>query len=242
MGWRDGKLFRVWAAIYRELWGGLKHRLLPHTENSYAVLLGPGRGVRVWTNPAHGGTRVLLGHYEPPLMRWLERVVKPGSTFYDVGSNDGHIALIAAKLVGQEGCVYAFEQDTETRKCLQRNLELNPDLASRIHVVPYSVGRIHDVGAAKLSLDGFAAEATVVRAPDAIKVDVEGAEDDVLVGMRQLLNDRRPALFIECHSLELHRTVKRFVGDYHRDVGEAVPSLLEVSRQGYNSWVYVFDV
>jgi hypothetical protein len=47
-------------------------------------------------------------------------------------------------------------------------------------------------------LDGLAAEEGLP-APDLIKVDVEGAEGDVLEGAGQILANARPVLLIETH-------------------------------------------
>lgn len=237
---RDGALFQVWARSYERLWGGLKHALLPHKQGVYRILLGPGRGLRIRVNPAHGGVRVLLGRYEPPLMGWLMKAIKPGATFYDVGSNDGHVALIAALLTGEYGVVYAFERDEEVRKCLYRNLDLNPDVASRVMVMPYEVGRIDDMAAGKVSIDGLCLRG--IRPPDAIKIDVEGAESDVLAGMTHLGTDGCQSAFIECHTADLETQVRRFFECRNRRVKKAAPSLLEVSRHGYNTWLYTVDV
>ncbi len=53
-----------------------------------------------------------------------------------------------------------------------------------------------------------------LQAPDLIKIDVEGAEVDVLRGAAQLLEDSHPIIFIEAHSADLEREcmqeLKRF--------------------------------
>jgi hypothetical protein len=77
--------------------------VIPNESRVHTVLRGPGKGIRILTNPARGGTRVLLGVYEPCLMRWMSRTIEPGHVLYDIGSADGHEALIAAKLVGSAG-------------------------------------------------------------------------------------------------------------------------------------------
>jgi len=240
LNYRRGKLFRFWTRVYNGLWGGLKHVLLPNKEGAYRILFGPGRGVRIWTNPAHGGTRFLLGRYEPPLMTWLTRAVKPGATFYDVGSNNGLVALIAAQLAGTNGTVYAFEPDLEILESLRKNVSLNPELALRIKVMPYEVGRLHDPGTRKVSVDGLVADA-LAKPPDVIKIDVEGAECDVLEGMTHVTSQQCPATFVECHSPELQSGVRQFFEQRSRLVEEAVPSVFEVSRHGYNAWLYLID-
>jgi hypothetical protein len=204
--------------------------------------MGPGTGVRIWTNPAHGGTRLLLGRYEPPLMNWLGKAVRPGTVFYDLGSNHGHIALIAAKLVGETGIVYAFEPHRTILDGLERNLALNPELASRIRVLPFEVGELHDPKAGRVSIDGVIADPAIrARPPDAMKIDVEGAEFGVVQGMAELIAQRVPVAFIECHSRELHQRINEFFASRNCRITAATPSLLEVSRHGYNSWLYWLD-
>jgi methyltransferase FkbM-like protein len=235
----NGKFLRVWTCSYEHLWGGLKHVAVPSQEGVYRILFGPGRGIRIWTNPAHGGTRILLGRYEPRLMRWLRSTIRPGSTFYDVGSNHGHIALIAAQLVGRGGSVYAFEPDETIRVELQRNLDLNPALKERIHVMPYAVGSIHDPATGKASIDGLLRQHSFpVGPPDALKIDVEGAECEVLDGMRLIADGACPPMFVECHSRPLYDTAKVFLTRRNQYVREAKPSLLEVSRGEFNRWIY----
>ncbi len=50
-----------------------------------------------------------LGAYEPQVAKLISEVLKPGDTFYDVGSNAGYYVLVAARSVGPLGKVIAFE-------------------------------------------------------------------------------------------------------------------------------------
>jgi hypothetical protein len=75
-----------------------------------------------------------------------------------------------------------FEGDPERLPQLQRNLNANGDLAQRVQVVPEFVG----TGA--LALDSFANGGP----PTFIKIDVEGAERDVLESARRTLEQHRP--------------------------------------------------
>jgi len=60
-----------------------------------------------------------------------------------------------------------------------------------------------------VSLDAFCAGPD--KGPDAVKLDVEGAELDVLEGSRQVLRGARPALFLSTHGPEVHRKCLDFL-------------------------------
>jgi len=51
--------------------------------------------------------------------------IKEGDTVVDVGANIGIFTILASKLVGNEGRVYAIEPDKENYELLRKNLELN---------------------------------------------------------------------------------------------------------------------
>jgi len=236
--YRTSSWFWLWSRLYESLWGGLKEQILPNTEGLYRIRGGPGRGIRVLTNPAHGGTRVLLGLYEPCLMKWLVRTVKPGSIVYDVGSASGHEALIAAKLAGPDGLVFAFEPDEAARGKMEINLEANPDLAKRTRVLPFLVGNRHDPGDGMVTIDRVGGEFSIPY-PDVVKIDVEGAECKVLEGMERLAQIRCPHAFVECHvGPDIEGRVRGFFARHRVPVRRSSPSFFEVSRRGYNAWVW----
>lgn len=63
--------------------------------------------------------------FEREERRFLNRYLKQGDVFVDVGANIGIYALIAARRVGSTGHVYAFEPCSETYERLVTNIELN---------------------------------------------------------------------------------------------------------------------
>ena len=63
--------------------------------------------------------------WEPVLTEYLKKTVKSGQTFVDVGANMGYFTLLASKLVGSKGKVYAFEPGEDAYQLLVRNIELN---------------------------------------------------------------------------------------------------------------------
>lgn len=146
----------------------------------------------------------------------LERLLRPGGTFWDVGAHAGFFTLLASRLVGGQGRVDAFEPSPENRRRLVRALSLNA--AANVHVHDCAVS--DRIGAATLygstasvtwSLlpDGAADAAVTVPsqtldalaqslpAPDVLKIDAEGTEVGVLRGGLQLLRERRPVVLVE---------------------------------------------
>lgn len=63
--------------------------------------------------------------WEPNETHWVSRFVREGDTFVDIGANVGYFTLVASRLVGDTGHVYAFEPDPVAFGILQRNVRLN---------------------------------------------------------------------------------------------------------------------
>jgi predicted RNA methylase len=130
-------------------------RVVRHVKN------GPGRGVRLWLNRMVN-LQLELGLWETELNPIYRRYIQQDSLVFDIGAGDGFTSLMYANLGAQ---VVAFEPDPETLALLDANLCLNPTLASRIQVVK----DVYSPAAARSASD-----------PSFIKIDVEGAEVEVL--------------------------------------------------------------
>jgi FkbM family methyltransferase len=74
---------------------------------------------------------------EPETVAWIERTVKPGDVFYDVGANVGAYSFVAKFAVEETGLVYAFEPSTPTFMALAENVWLNRCVDS---VIPMQLG------------------------------------------------------------------------------------------------------
>lgn len=64
-------------------------------------------------------------YYEPEDVEAFRRFARPGSVVFDVGANVGQYSLLASKLVGETGHVYAFEPSPDVLVKLQHHLEVN---------------------------------------------------------------------------------------------------------------------
>jgi FkbM family methyltransferase len=133
--------------------------------------------------------------------------VRPGTIVVDVGANVGYNALRAALRAGPEGRVIALEPTPDTVAVLRRNVAASG--LTNITVEPVAAGSVAgtrnffvrgDVSAVNsLFPDSRYAAVTsvvpvqvvrlddlVVGAADVVKIDVEGAELEVLAGMPRL--------------------------------------------------------
>jgi len=144
---------------------------------------------------------------EPGTGDVLRRLVRPGMTVADVGANIGLLTLVMARAVGPEGRVIAFEPEAVPRTNLQKMKHLNglSWVEVRDQAAGAKAGRLtfhvsEIIGHSSLYAlpEAEAArtvEVEVVRlddvAPakrlDVVKIDVEGAELDVLAGMNGVI-------------------------------------------------------
>src|SRR5262245_39931628 len=60
------------------------------------------------------------GFFEADLTAVILRLLRPGDTFVDVGAHVGYFSALAARLVGADGRVVAFEPTPATREILVR--------------------------------------------------------------------------------------------------------------------------
>jgi FkbM family methyltransferase len=165
-----------------------------------------------------------LGLYEPEAMQSVRRLVKEGDCCIDVGANVGYYTISLANWVGPSGLVVAFEPFPSNFSILEKNIHLNQ--LNNVTLEPSALSKcsgsvqlIHEVGdqfSATPSVGGYAVEgdrvsvnvpscrlddyaAGLAKAPNFIKIDVEGAELAVLEGARRTLATAIPILLVEIH-------------------------------------------
>jgi FkbM family methyltransferase len=68
---------------------------------------------------------MLADRYEVGTTRLFNQILQAGMTVIDVGAHVGYFTLLAARLVGPGGRVYAFEPDPSNYSLLRRNIKLN---------------------------------------------------------------------------------------------------------------------
>ncbi|MBW8041935.1 MAG: FkbM family methyltransferase [Planctomycetes bacterium] len=82
--------------------------------------------------------------YEPSFYQPFVQRIREGMTVFDIGAHIGLFTLGAAKRVGKEGQVYAFEPSPETVKILERHISLN-GWQDRIELVTAVVSDVNGI-------------------------------------------------------------------------------------------------
>jgi len=163
-----------------------------------------------------------FGHYHERYETLLiERILKEGEAFWDIGANIGYFVFVAAAILRNTGEIVAFEPFSVAYKNLIENLALNNFTNIRPvklavsdtsgEAVLFAFGDIADTSAnifmpkegqtgqevvRTITMDEFSRGFARLK-PTLIKMDVEGAEMAVLRGGRETLRTSQPMLLME---------------------------------------------
>jgi FkbM family methyltransferase len=165
----------------------------------------------------------LPGHEEHILARFDP---KEGDTVIDIGAHIGRYTITSSKQVGDSGKVVAIEADPDNFQLLKRNIALNNltnvlplnyavfSTRTRIKLYQQSASAKYNslmltratksekyVEVEADTLDSIL-ELNAVNQVNWIKIDVEGAEFEVLKGSTKTLSNENVSLFIEIHNIE----------------------------------------
>ncbi len=170
---------------------------------------------------------------EVRLARFLIKSLHAGNSFMDIGAHYGYFTLLAAELVGHSGMVRSFEPASDSFNILSRNVADRKNITvfpvavsdGVVNVAFYEfenmqseynsmeIGQFESEGwfkrkvPRKVSVPAttidMVTEETGFR-PDIIKVDVEGAEDKVVMGGQGFLQSRAPVIILEYLAVTRH--------------------------------------
>lgn len=163
----------------------------------------------------------------------LSRLRVREGTFIDVGANIGKYSIVMSKRLGDKGNVIAIEPEKRNFMALKRNIELNGlrnvhlenvALSNKKGVVDFFIGDDpgkhslkRNVGN-KVSLDCDTIDNLVekhsLKNVCQIKIDVEGAEVEVLEGAKKTIKKFSPSIVIEVSSEENLKQIQQILKGY----------------------------
>lgn len=168
--------------------------------------------------------------------RFLMTLDLKGQTVYDIGGWEGVFTLFFARAVGDTGFVVTFEPNPDSYSRILENVDLNHfsnvvvrmialGKESRRDTLVFSAASLGtgslngDIkkdlllgGAKTIQVDVDKLDHQVIEhglsRPDFVKIDVEGLEFDVLVGMSNTIDQCKPKLYIEIHGANVEKKIE----------------------------------
>jgi len=209
-----GKLFDIFVGGHTKdwLWADVKPRWMRGKLHDYEMVV----DLSHWSPRA---TFFLGRFYDLGTQSIVRQLLTNGDTFVDIGANIGMISLVAARQVGANGKVIAFEPNPVPRATFAeiidrnklQNIDLRPiGLADREDNLLLSVPKVNhgegSFGKPAYDSDDLATVECPVRigdreldgvSPKLIKIDVEGFETNVLRGLSQVIERSQPFIATE---------------------------------------------
>ncbi len=159
-----------------------------------------------------------LERYETTKFTFLKRYLKPGMVFVDVGANKGDFSLLAAKCVGPAGRVIAFEPEPGNCSWIRKSIDANnftnvvlneTALSDRTGAANLYLGRksgwhtlkqgMTDRGEGVISVSSCKLDDVLDDHCEVMKIDVEGAEAEVIGGAIRTVRRDRPVILMDLH-------------------------------------------
>jgi FkbM family methyltransferase len=183
-------------------------------------------GSALYASAKVGGLKYLLKPFarlDPELVNIASLIIKENAVVWDVGANVGLFSVLSGALAGKHGAVIAFEADTDAAILLHRTAYLNRDrfsmsvvpiaISDKIGILKFAIAKrarasnaIEGFGHSQMggvretrmvpsfTLDGLL---DAFRPPTVLKIDVEGAELDVLKGAVSVISEFKPIIYCE---------------------------------------------
>jgi len=204
------KLFNKFLRVIREIL---------FRNNKHTIRYGLAKGMK-----RIGGISFLpLNKKDSKEKQFLNKLDLQNKIVYDVGALEGIMTLFFARIVG-EGKVVAFEPNPQNFSMIKRNISVNN--LTNVLLSNYAIGKKDEtidfivpkyfrghgsfINRYQMSKNSFCYKVKVTSVdnlikknnypvPDFIKLDIEGFELFALEGMKSLLQNKKPKLFIEVH-------------------------------------------
>jgi FkbM family methyltransferase len=170
-------------------------------------------------------SRYYQADYEPETFEFLRRWCRPGDAVMDIGAHLGLFTVCMSRLVGPRGQVFSFEPTPFTCSVLRETVRLNHcesnvvvhqkgvssqsghasffdtgDVVSNANSLVHTARSKATTTIETVSLDDVLPNRQAIRL---LKIDVEGAELDVLRGAGRTINRCRPVIQLGLHPLPI---------------------------------------
>jgi len=174
---------------------------------------GPCQGL-LWSLPTR--MNFIRGIYEQRFANFIAATLRPDDVFWDVGAHFGYYTLLASQIVQRGQCV-SFEPDSDNRWYLEHHIRWNR--LKNMTVLPFAIAETNGLrkfggdgtGAGRLDSGGQEVQTRSIdslvkthtcQPPSFLKIDVEGAEAEVLNG--ELTHSEAGMVCVATHGPNVH--------------------------------------
>jgi FkbM family methyltransferase len=179
----------------------------------------------------------LGNNYEKEIIELIvDKITHKNYIIYDIGAHRGYFTLLFSKIIGGKGVVYSFEPNHLALKLLRENILLNKmkNVIIKPYAIGNESKKIElmipkgrterstlnsdlrifyrkhfEVSA--IDVDARAIDELImageIKPANFVKIDVEGYEQKVLIGMKKLIKNSMPDLLIELHGAGIEKKV-----------------------------------
>jgi len=151
------------------------------------------------------------GSWEPHIIAIIQRHLKPGDTFVDIGANVGVMSFTAAAATGPSGRVLAFEPHPDNIRHFLAGMAANDFQNVTLHgfalsktpsifsLIGSSNGYLMPEGQSVFQTVALPGDPILADEPriDMVKIDIEGHEPHALAGIDKALRKHRPIVLGE---------------------------------------------
>lgn len=176
------------------------------------------------------------GIHEPEVQSFLLSEIKPGDIVYDIGAHVGYFVLLAARALGGEGRIVAYEPEARSFELMSQTVAAN-GLEELVIRRPVGLGDVPGRGSigygdsssyAQIHMsDGGEVEVRTLDEeiesglpePSLLVLDTEGFEERILNGAERLLTRSQPRILAEHH--QRHDELVEYLASYgysHHDI------------------------
>jgi len=203
--------------------------LLSKKNKKHRIISGHLKDYKIFTN-WHDYPSAILGRTEKDLLVWFSKNIQKGETWIDVGANYGYTTIALEKYIGDKGKIFAFEPVPSTCAALLQTIHINNFknvsvycLAlgdeSALSIKHFKTSRgmltneddLSSLGIPLISFDQIWASNTRDTI-NGIKIDVDGQELEVLIGMKTQLKEYHPKIILEVHDLTYNLVNEFLIG------------------------------